>query len=127
MQAIYDQFQKNKKFMKKGAWVGFDLDGTLANDGNWISGYHIGEPIKPMFDIMKEYIDQGIEVRIMTARVSSSDKEYTEKVTKIIQSFVEKNAGIKDIPVTCRKDFGMILLYDDRCRQVIPNTGKIVE
>jgi hypothetical protein len=25
------------------------------------------------------------------------------------------------------KDFGMVCLYDDRCKQVMPNTGVLVE
>jgi len=31
------------------------------------------------------------------------------------------------IKVTNEKDFGMIMLYDDRCHQVITNSGEIVQ
>lgn len=30
----------------------------------------------------------------------------------------------QELEVTCSKDYGMILLYDDRAVQIIPNTGR---
>jgi hypothetical protein len=29
--------------------------------------------------------------------------------------------------ITCKKDYQMVALYDDRCVQIIPNTGERVD
>jgi hypothetical protein len=31
------------------------------------------------------------------------------------------------LPVTCKKDYGMIFCVDDRAKQVVPNTGVLLE
>ena len=51
-------------------WYGFDLDGTLAKYDGWKGIGNIGEPIKPMVDLIKSMHDEGKVVKIMTARVS---------------------------------------------------------
>lgn len=51
-------------------WYGFDLDGTLAVYDKWEGIDHIGEPIKPMVDLIKKLHDEGKVVKILTARVS---------------------------------------------------------
>ena len=56
-------------------WYGFDLDGTLAKYDGWKGIDHIGEPVKPMVDLMKKMRDAGILVKIVTARVSPRDDE----------------------------------------------------
>jgi len=35
--------------------------------------------------------------------------------------------GLPELEVTNVKDFAMIELWDDRCKQVIINTGELVE
>lgn len=40
-----------------------------------------------------------------------------------IEEWCRKHIG-EVLPVVCTKDFGMVELWDDRCVQVIPNTGK---
>lgn len=55
--------------MGKG-WYGFDLDGTLAKYDGWKGIDHIGEPVKPMVDLIKRMHDEGKVVKIMTARVA---------------------------------------------------------
>ena len=35
-------------------WIGFDLDGTLAEYDGWKGIEHIGKPIKPMCDLIKK-------------------------------------------------------------------------
>lgn len=63
-----------------GSWIGVDLDGTLAHYDYWRGFDHIGEPIPLMADRVKQWLADGIEVRIVTARVSSevSDKDRLE-------------------------------------------------
>lgn len=55
---------------KGEGWYGFDLDGTLAKYDGWKGIDHIGEPVKPMVDLIKRMHDEGKVVKIMTARVS---------------------------------------------------------
>lgn len=51
-------------------WYGFDLDGTLAVYDKWEGIDHIGEPVKPMVDLIKKFHDEGKVVKILTARVA---------------------------------------------------------
>lgn len=51
-------------------WYGFDLDGTLAKYDGWKGIDHIGEPIKPMVDLIKQMQAEGKTVKILTARVA---------------------------------------------------------
>ena len=51
-------------------WYGFDLDGTLAKYDKWEGIDHIGEPVKPMVDLIKKMHAEGKVVKILTARVS---------------------------------------------------------
>lgn len=51
-------------------WYGFDLDGTLAKYDGWKGIDHIGEPVKPMVDLIKRMHSEGKVVKIMTARIA---------------------------------------------------------
>ena len=55
-------------------WYGFDLDGTLAKYDGWKGIDHIGEPVKPMVELIKRMHDEGKVVKIMTARVAPKEK-----------------------------------------------------
>lgn len=55
---------------KGEGWYGFDLDGTLAKYDGWKGIDHIGEPVKPMVELIKRMHDEGKVVKIMTARVA---------------------------------------------------------
>lgn len=101
-------------------WIGVDLDGTLAAYGGWVSPEHIGEPIPRMMNRVHEWLSEGKTVKIMTARVSHNDNP--ERDVSIIQDWLEKH-GLPRLEVTCRKDFGMIELWDDRAIGIIHNTG----
>lgn len=104
---------------RDGPWIGVDLDGTLARHDLWISKHHIGKPVAPMMKRVKMWINQGIRVKIVTAR--ASDPEGIAPVKHWL-----KKQGLPDLEVTNEKDFSMIELWDDRAIQVIPNTGKPV-
>lgn len=125
-------------------WIGFDLDGTLAEYDTWKGISHIGKPVKPMVDLIKKFHRQGIRVKIMTARVAPQQLEdgtfgesYVtipdgEKgVTKEFASYYIRdwchfNLGF--VPeITYLKDHLMLELYDDRVKQVVPNKGIIIE
>lgn len=104
--------------MSKRGWIGVDLDGTLAKYDNWVSPDHIGDPIPLMVARVKEWLGQGIEVRIMTARAWKAPQE----VIDCVQDWSERHIGHR-LPVTCTKDYGMIELWDDRAVGVVPNSG----
>lgn len=107
-------------------WVGFDLDGTLAYHGEWKGIEHVGEPIMPMVERLKSYLAKGIEVRIVTARVGGHQSmEDVERARFAIVDWCMKHFGVQ-LKVTASKDYQMLYLYDDRCRQVVTNTGKVV-
>lgn len=101
-------------------WIGVDLDGTLAMYDGWKGENHIGDPVVEMVARVQRWINDGIEVRIFTARVSNDP---SGKIAKLIEDWCLENIG-EVIPVTNAKDYGMYELWDDRAVQVIPNTGQ---
>jgi len=96
-------------------WIGVDLDGTLAEYHGWGDG-KIGRPIPIMLNRVKEWLANGNTVKIFTARATDGDQ------TSIIHEWLKEN-GLPILEITATKDFRMIELWDDRCVQVIPNTG----
>lgn len=129
-------------------WYGFDLDGTLAKYDKWEGIDHIGEPVKPMVDLIRKMHDEGKVVKILTARVApcrledgtigeqftwltpapSSDPAAKYTATQYIQDWCEEVAHLGFIPeIVYQKDHLMLELYDDRVKQVVPNEGLLVE
>jgi hypothetical protein len=105
-------------------WIGVDLDGTLAVYNGWMGPEHIGEPIPAMADRVREWLEQGRDVRIFTARASGPRSGLeSQLVLASIDEWCKKHFG-RTLPVTCTKDYGMIELWDDRAVQVEPNTGR---
>ena len=56
-----------------GPWIGVDLDGTLAKHDLWVSKFHIGKPVPQMMKRVKNWIDQGVRVKIVTARAGDPE------------------------------------------------------
>lgn len=109
-------------------WIGVDLDGTLARYDGWKGEDHIGEPIEGMVKRVIEWQAAGFDVRIFTARVTENltgnkSRLDPEQIRTIIKKWCVKHLGFS-LPITNVKDFHMIELWDDRCVQVIPNTGE---
>lgn len=106
--------------MSRRGWIGVDLDGTLAlHHGSGIGD--VGAPILPMLARVKRWIEEGEEVRIVTAR---ADPDCPEQIG-IVQDWLESH-GLPRLDITNAKDFCMVALYDDRAVQVEPNTGRIL-
>lgn len=101
-------------------WIGVDLDGTLAHYSGWVGPDHIGPPVERMLARVREWLDEGREVRIVTARVSVPAQAASAR--EAIDAWLMQHLG-RTLPVTCEKDYGMIELWDDRCVQVVANTG----
>lgn len=133
-------------------WYGFDLDGTLSKYDKWEGIDHIGEPVKPMVDLIKRMHAEGKVVKILTARVAPKEKPeikpnpYLENhltiespddmpwavhaeawtAREFIQDWCYRVLGF--IPeIVYQKDHLMLELYDDRVKQVVPNEGLLVE
>ena len=61
-------------------WYGFDLDGTLAKYDGWKGIDRIGEPVKPMVELIRRMHDEGKIVKIMAARVAPrANAEYKDR------------------------------------------------
>lgn len=113
--------------MKEKGWIGVDLDGTLAIYDGWKGELHIGDPIPLMVNRVKDWLEEGQRVKIFTARVcepieGSRERASVEEIRTAIQDWCEKHIGQR-LEVTNIKDWAMIVLYDDRCIQVLPNSG----
>lgn len=106
-------------------WIGVDLDGTLAEYDGWQGPTHIGAPVAPMVERVQRWLDESQEVRIVTARVSNETSDDYFTVIEAIDAWTEEHIGVI-LPVTCKKDFGMVELWDDRAVGVAPNTGHSV-
>ena len=135
----------------EAGWYGFDLDGTLAVYDKWRGIEHIGAPVQPMVERIKALNAEGKKVKILTARVSPRDEVETKTnpyregnlciqdsdsmpwalkdrwtAKEFIQEWCYRNLDF--VPeITHEKDYLMLELYDDRVKQVIPNTGILVE
>ncbi len=115
-------------------WIGVDLDGTLAEYHDFVSVTHIGRPIMPMVERVRDWLKAGYDVRIFTARVDggtaalAEGNKHGEKfadqvpIRGAIDKFCMDQFG-KTLPITNEKDYGLIEIWDDRAIQVIPNTG----
>lgn len=102
-------------------WIGVDLDGTLAHHKSGdFNANRVGAPIPLMVGRVKQWLAEGREVRIMTARVALPT---SDAVVEAIQHWCSVHIG-QVLPVTCQKDYAMIELWDDRAVQVIPNSGE---
>lgn len=102
-----------------GGWIAVDLDGTLAEYAGWQGPQNIGKPVPLMMERVKAWLAQGKTVKIFTARA------YLPEQIPFVHTWLKEN-GLPELEVTNVKDFGMIELWDDRCVQVEPNTGRLV-
>ena len=101
--------------------VGIDLDGTLAEYSEWKGIDHIGAPIVPMILTALQHIRAGHRVCIFTARVNPEHDDW-QMAEGFIKEWCRSNLG-RELPVTCMKSHEMVIFYDDRAIQCVPNTG----
>lgn len=94
-----------------------DLDGTSAYyDGDTSK---IGKPLKPMEDRIKQWLKDGVEVRIFTARAESPE------LIPAVKAWTKEHFG-QELRVVNYKTFATIAIYDDRAFQVEYNKGTVV-
>lgn len=99
------------------AWIGVDLDGTLAKRNGGI-GRPIGDPVPAMVARVKGWTEAGREVRVFTVRA------YTKTERERVEKWL-KDHGLPKLKVTNIKDPGMAELWDDRAVRVEVDTGEI--
>lgn len=109
--------------MADSGWIGVDLDGTLASydvsrKDTW-DGSSIEDPVPSIVNLVKGMLSAGCDVRILTARVSpnsvgaNGNHDTVEKQMDVIDKWCEFHIG-RRLPITCSKDYNMVLLIDDR-------------
>lgn len=102
------------------AYIGVDLDGTLARYTGWKGTTSIGSPIPAMVRRVRQWVSHGKKVKIFTARADD------EKSVNAIKKWLKDNE-LPDLEVTNLKDQYCVKFYDDRAVHVHKNTGKIRE
>ena len=100
-------------------WIGVDFDGTLAHYDERHSLERIGEPCAPMWRRVRQWIENGTEVRIVTARGGDA------ALTAGVERWLREN-NLPALPVTNQRDTAMLQLWDDRAVQLEGNSGKIL-
>lgn len=114
-----EAFQEQSKATLPKIWTGVDLDGTLAYFDSASSMDEVGQPVPAMLALVKKMINNGIRVKIFTARAQDPEQ------LPIIRRWLKAN-GLPDLEITYAKDYYMQRLYDDRCIQVERNTGRLI-
>lgn len=98
--------------MLYNGFKGVDFDGTLVKE----NGPGFNEPVWPMVERVRGWLDNGEDVIIFTAR----------GYQKTVEDFCVKYFG-KPLPITNVKQRGMSEWYDDRAIAVERDTGRILD
>lgn len=136
--------ERRRRHIGKG-YIGVDFDGTLFEYFEWTTWNAFGKPIPLMINRVKDWISEGHEVRIFTARIGLpildwqgkpfhnairknvcqvSAKLYSDlMMAEAIALHCEKHIGCP-LKVQNWKDVDMIEYWDDRAIQVEANTGR---
>ena len=69
-----------------GPWTGVDLDGTLAVWDAASSLDRIGPPVPEMLTYVKRMVENGIRVKIFTAR--AADPDQISKIQKWLKKYL---------------------------------------
>lgn len=104
-------------------WIGVDLDRTLAYYDAWRGLTHIGRPVPKMLARVQNWVRDGREVKIFTARFSLPDGPEKEELVQAIHAWLAEH-NLPPLEITNVKDFSCIEIWDDIAVQVQPNTGE---
>lgn len=105
--------------MSRRGWIGVDLNGTLARYVDGQPHEHIGEPVPKMLARVRAWLEQDITVKVVTVRASDPGAVLR------IRQWLDRH-GLQRVDITDRKAPDCWEMWDDRCVQVIPNTGEPV-
>jgi hypothetical protein len=115
--------------------IAVDLDGTIVTWSQWVKWNHFGKPILPMVDRIRNWLADGHEVWIFTARMyepvpgsrhtckTSGEMFTTHDMANAIGDLTEKVVGTR-LPATCQKHWDFDEFWDDKAVQVLSNTGR---
>lgn len=116
--------------MSNKGWIGVDFDGTLVISPHYSgpgTSHPVGDPIPRMVDRVRKWLEQGEEVRIVTARAEGPwEGSSREVILGEIEDFCWKHFG-RPLMITATKDWNMRVLYDDRAVHIVPNTGMTLD
>lgn len=111
---------------KKHKVIFVDIDCTLAHYNGFKGPDVIGEPVEEMVEKVKERMATGDQVVIFSARVApGGDYQGMLDATLAVvalDAWCKKVFG-KSMPITATKQHYADEIWDDRARQVVPNTG----
>lgn len=114
--------------MNRIPYIAVDFDRTLSSHENGEGINKLGVPIEKMINRVKSWIQMGIKVKILTARVAPHPHIpgfNPENQRELIHEWC-KIYGLPELDVVCYKDMDMIELWDDRAISVNQNTGDAV-
>lgn len=116
--------QQSDGITKKRKWIGVDFDETLRR--------YDGTPIQAMVNRVQAWLADGVEVRIITARVAPRELSPNDDwimanggldQVKFVQDWLE-SIGLPRLAVQWGKSPGMLELWDDKVVRVEANTGR---
>jgi hypothetical protein len=148
LSGMHDHLLERRTTQLGTGWIGVDFDGTIAEYYEWMGWNVFGSPIMPMIYRIRRWLGEGHDVKVLTARIGvvggywegtkwvhgeakinscriTGAKFSNADMARAISEYTEKHVGAA-LDVTCIKDLRMIELWDDRCIQVEPNTGRTV-
>ena len=96
-----------------------DLDATLAKHTDWKGVEHIGEPVPKMMERVRNWLKDGDEVVIFTARLG--EKGAFPHIKRWL-----REQGLDHLRVTNIKGMEATDFWDDKAVAVKPNTGEIL-
>lgn len=100
-------------------WIGVDFDGTLSRYEERRGIEAMGSACTPMLRRIHEWLEQGVPVRLMTARAADPS------LARFLQPWLREH-NLPPLPVTASKDTDLLQCWDDRAVQVEHNTGVIL-
>jgi len=98
-----------------------DLDGTLAYYERWGNIGDIGNPIPLMKKWVLYWLKKEIKIKIFTARA------YKPETIPPIRKWLLINGFPPDLEITNIKGLDCDLIFDNNAREVINNTGIIID
>lgn len=109
-------------------WVGFDFDGTLAEEveiNHNTEMHKVGKPIPVMIERLKFWLATGFCCKIFTARMSHPSLSVRLEAAKAIHVFCTES-DLPSLELTSQKDHRMFLFYDDRSVNPLhPDFGQV--
>jgi hypothetical protein len=105
-----------------------DFDGTLAKYDGWKGPEHLGEPIPLMIKRAQNFLADGDQVVVFTARMNTNGNygiQNFDKMRKDIEDWCLLHVGQK-LQVTNEKG-PLDDMYDDRAFRIVRNTGLTTE